>query len=321
MTGTDVAVRRQGSAIPAKLAYAHELAESGLLPRHYQQRPANILWAMEYGEMLGLAPMAAITGVHVIEGKPTASAGLISALVRRAGHKLRISGDVKSATCQIVRADDPDYTFEVTFTIEDAKAAGLTGKDVWRKYAASMLKARAITQCARDACEEALFGLHYTPEEMGAEVDEDGAFVGEVVAEVVNVQPEASADQEWLNAALEAAPDHATLEACTVMWRRSAEKVHDQSITREDAGRLQAILRTRMETLKDQAEAGTVQLDSDDSWAAKLEELDTQEDAFALIAELSALLGAGELEEERFKQIAGAIEARFPQAGEGQAAA
>ena len=35
-----------------------------------------------------------------------------------------------------------------------------------------MLKSRAITQCARDACEEALFGLHYTPEELGAEVDE-----------------------------------------------------------------------------------------------------------------------------------------------------
>ena len=58
---------------------------------------------MEYGEMLGLSPMAAITGVHVIEGKPTASAGLISALVRRAGHKLRVRGDAKSAACQIVR--------------------------------------------------------------------------------------------------------------------------------------------------------------------------------------------------------------------------
>ena len=183
-TGTEVAVRRQQgpmAAIPAKLQYAHELAESGLLPRHYQQRPANILWAMEYGEMLGLAPMAAITGVHVIEGKPTASAGLISALVRRAGHKLRVSGDSQKANCQIVRADDPGYTFEVTFTIEDARAANLTGKDVWKKYASSMLKARAITQCARDACEEALFGLHYTPEELGAEVDEDGIVVAEVV--------------------------------------------------------------------------------------------------------------------------------------------
>lgn len=37
-----------------------------------------------------------------------------------------------------------------------------------------MLKARAITEVARDACEEALMGMTYTPEEMGADVDEDG---------------------------------------------------------------------------------------------------------------------------------------------------
>ena len=45
-----------------------------------------------------------------------------------------------------------------------------------------MLKSRAITQCARDACEEALFGLHYTPEELGAEVDEDGVVVDDAAA-------------------------------------------------------------------------------------------------------------------------------------------
>ena len=39
---------------------------------------------------------------------------------------------------------------------------------------AAKLKSRAITQVARDACEEVLFGLHYTPEELGAEVDADG---------------------------------------------------------------------------------------------------------------------------------------------------
>ena len=171
----------KGSTLPAKLEYAKVLADSGLLPAAYRRNPANVLWAVEYGEMLGLPPMAAMTGVHVIEGKPTASAGLISGLVRRAGHKLRVWGDSKSATCQIVRSDDPGYTFEVTWTLRkepgdnpSAEEAGLLGKNIWKNYPASMLKARAITQCARDACEEVLYGLHYTPEELGAEVDEDG---------------------------------------------------------------------------------------------------------------------------------------------------
>ena len=181
MTTADVAVRDpQPAAIPAKLQYARALAESGLLPASYRKNPANVLWAAEYGDMLGIGTMAAITGVHVIDGKPTASAGLISALVRRAGHKLRVHGNADEATCQIVRSDDPGYTFAVTFTAKDAQAAGLLSKDVWKKYRPSMLKARAITQCARDACEEALFGLHYTAEELGANVDEDGVVIGEL---------------------------------------------------------------------------------------------------------------------------------------------
>lgn len=190
--GTDVA--RTGSSsqaltLRASMDYALALADSNMLPAQYRGRPANVLWAMEYGRTIGLTAMAAITGVHVIEGKPSASAGLISGLVRRAGHKLRVRGDAKSATCTIIRSDDPDEPFVVTFTMDDAKAAGLTGKDVWKKYPSSMLKARAISQCARDACEEVLFGLHYTPEELGAEVNEEGVIVNEAPAHVATVTP------------------------------------------------------------------------------------------------------------------------------------
>ena len=92
MTTAEVAVRDQHD-MPAKIQYAKLLAESGLLPASYRKQPANILYAVEYGELLGLPAIAAITGIHVIEGKPSISAGLISALVRRAGHRLRVIGD------------------------------------------------------------------------------------------------------------------------------------------------------------------------------------------------------------------------------------
>lgn len=189
MTALDVRPPRM--AVPDKIRYAQALADSGLLPQQYRRQPANLLYAIEYAEMIGAHPLTAVTGIFVIDGKPSASAGLISALVRRAGHKLRVTGDATRATAQIIRADDPEFTFEVTFTIEDAKAAGLANKSVWKQYPASMLKARAITQVARDACEDALSGLHYTAEELGAEVNEDGvpltaeaehhALVGEVL--------------------------------------------------------------------------------------------------------------------------------------------
>lgn len=162
-----------------KLDYCRALAASGLLPAQYRQQPANLLYAVEFADSLGLHPMVAITGVHVIEGKPSASSALISALVRRAGHKLRVRGDATRAVAQVIRADDPEYVFEVVFTMDDADRAGLLGKKVWKQYPASMLKARAISAVARDACEEALFGVHYTPEELGADVDDEGNPVGE----------------------------------------------------------------------------------------------------------------------------------------------
>lgn len=178
-TTTDVARVEPGQAVSLRTSmdYAQALAQSNLLPAQYRLKPANVLWALEYGRTIGLTPMAAITGVHVIEGKPTASAGLISGLVRRAGHRLRVRGDDQKAVAEIVRSDDPEYTFRAEWTMDRARTAGLANKSTWKQYPAAMLKARAVAECARDACEEVLFGLHYTPEELGAEVNEDGEVV------------------------------------------------------------------------------------------------------------------------------------------------
>lgn len=195
------------ASLPDMVRYAEHLAEANLLPRQYQQRPANVLYAMEYGRTLGITPLAAITGIHVIEGKPSASAALISGLVRQAGHKLRVRGDDKQAWAQIIRSDDPDYDgYQVTWTIDRAKQAGLANKDVWRKYPAAMLKARAITEVARDACEEVLFGLHYTPEELGVNVDAEGEPVDAQVQQLRAVQqgePDQWADVDnWVKQAI-----------------------------------------------------------------------------------------------------------------------
>lgn len=174
---TEIATRDTGGhALTAKIEYARFLAKSGLLPRDYRERPENILFATEYGELLGLPAMAAITGIHVIEGKPSVSAGLISALVRRAGHRLRVQGDETQANAWITRADDPGFTYRSVWTMERAKTANLLSRTNWQRYPAAMLKARAISEVARDACQEVLLGIAYTPDELGA--DDDG---GEIV--------------------------------------------------------------------------------------------------------------------------------------------
>ena len=159
--------------LPALIDYSKALAASNLLPEQYRDKPANVLVAMEYGKALGLDCMAAIQGISIVKGKPVASAALMAGLVRRAGHTLRVSGNDKRAECTIIRSDDPDFEFKVIWTLERAEKAGLASKDVWRQYPDAMLKARAISECARNACSEILAGVQYTPEELGEpEADE-----------------------------------------------------------------------------------------------------------------------------------------------------
>lgn len=154
-----------------RVDWAEKIARSNLLPRQYQNNPANVLLALEYGNALGISPVVAMQQIHVIEGKPSASAQLIGGLVRNAGHKLRVEFDDKTmtATATVIRSDDPDYTFVAVWTMDRAKAANLTGKGNWKTYPAAMLKARAITEVARDACPEALFGVAYTAEELNGD--------------------------------------------------------------------------------------------------------------------------------------------------------
>jgi hypothetical protein len=69
---------------------------------------------------------------------------------------------------------------EFTYSIEDAKRAGLVKQgSSWEKYPANMLFARAISSGVRVYCPDVFNGnLVYVPEELGAQVNEDGEPVG-----------------------------------------------------------------------------------------------------------------------------------------------
>jgi hypothetical protein len=193
VTTAEVAVR-DPAQLQAKIEYARFLAKAELLPKAFRDQPANILFAAEYGELLGLHPMAAITGINIIDGKPSISSGLISALVRRAGHRLRVTGDATKASCQITRADDPGFVYKSEWDMDRAKTAGLLHKTNWQHYPAAMLKARAVSECARDACQEVLLGIAYTPDELGA--DDDG---GEVIHDGWPTLPDGRVDQTQMS--------------------------------------------------------------------------------------------------------------------------
>lgn len=173
------------------------------LPATFRGNPAAVAFAVEYAKALDVSPVTALIGIHIVDGKPTASAGLISALVRRAGHKIRtwLEGSIDEGTAKAIttihRADDPDFEYRSEWDLgrairaqlmkrtPDGRVVAAKDRSAWATYPENMLKARSVTECARDAAEDAILGVHYTPEELGAEVDE----TGDVVYTVTQVPP------------------------------------------------------------------------------------------------------------------------------------
>lgn len=189
----EIALQQPAMTFAEQMQYAKTVCQGSLVPRAYSGQPANVLIAMDFGRSMGLSPAESLYRITVINGKPTASAELIAANVRRAGHRLRIVKDEKAraATCEIVRRDDPDFTFTATWDMAKAQQALLSGKENWKKYPMAMLAARAITECARDACPEALYGVVYTGEELGAShTGPDGAAEPVAVEATVERAPE-----------------------------------------------------------------------------------------------------------------------------------
>ncbi len=188
--------------------FCESLASARLLPDEYRNNPASVLWALEYGRALGLDVVTTITTIHVIKGKPTQSADLMLSRARGAGHRVRIQTENERCIVSIWRYDDPEFENRIEWTLDDARKAQLyPGKSDsnWAKYTRAMLRNRAIAECVRGACPEVLHGAIYTPEELGAYVDQEGNPVDAPVQPLhaVQVQPEA-AQRDFLHEANEA---------------------------------------------------------------------------------------------------------------------
>ena len=152
-----------------QMQFAQLVTEGSLVPKDYQNQPANALIAIGLGQSMGLSPAESLYRISVIQGKPTASAELIASNIRKAGHILRVHSDEQnlSVTATVYRADDPEFPHTVTRDMDWAKQMGLVNKDNYKRQPLTMLQWRAISGVGRLACPEALYGVQYTPDELG----------------------------------------------------------------------------------------------------------------------------------------------------------
>jgi len=131
------------------------------------------------GAELGIQPFASMTGIHVIKGKPAIGANIIAALIKSSGrYNYRVTEHTETV-CRIQFFEKVSGTWEKIgtsdFTAQEAQRAGVQNM---QKFPKNMLFARAISNGARWHCPDIFAGAPvYTAEELGAQIDEDGAII------------------------------------------------------------------------------------------------------------------------------------------------
>lgn len=149
------------------------LVTSGMLPKDINT-PQKAMAIMMKGHELGIPPMQAFSQISVIKGKPTVSPELMLALILRRFPETVINYEqLDNDGCVMIVTRAPSKAQKFSFTMQDAKNAGLTGKDNWRKYARAMLRSRCVSEMARSLFPDVIMGASYTAEEMGVNTDEN----------------------------------------------------------------------------------------------------------------------------------------------------
>jgi len=114
----------------------------------------------------GLHPAVALRDYHVISGRPSMKSDAMLARFQQAGGSVKWSQYHETAVSGVF-SHPAGGSVEITWTIEQAKAANLSGKDVWRAYPRAMLRARCISEGIRTVFPACIVGT-YTPEEIDA---------------------------------------------------------------------------------------------------------------------------------------------------------
>lgn len=160
---------------------AKAMAGSGFFQdtKQASQAIVKILAARE----IGFGPFAGMTGINIIQGKPAFGANIMAAAVKRSGrYNYRVTEMTdKACTIEFMEFLGGKWVqMGVSgFTSEDARKAGTKNLD---KFPRNMLFARAMSNGVRWYCPDVMNGSTiYTPEELGAEIDQDGEVISGTV--------------------------------------------------------------------------------------------------------------------------------------------
>jgi hypothetical protein len=182
--GDAVAITPQGGigfkTLADMLDFGNVVSKSGFAPKG-MEKPESIAIAVQHGLELGLAPMQALQSIAVINGRPGIYGDVALALVRSSGkceaytqEMVKGKGEDDSGARVTSKRIGAAEAIVTTFTVADAKRAGLWGKaGPWTQYPARMLVWRARGFNLRDNFGDVLRGLKTVEELQDIPADGD----------------------------------------------------------------------------------------------------------------------------------------------------
>lgn len=150
---TSLVAPRAERALPELLQMAELFQQSGLFKDASSVAAAFV--RIQAGAEMGVQPFQAMSGIHLIQGKPVVGAALLAGLLDAHpaySYLVEWTRDEAGAAlaCSVTIAKNGSTRGTATFSLADAERAGLIAKNpTWRTYPENMLFARALSNAVR----------------------------------------------------------------------------------------------------------------------------------------------------------------------------
>lgn len=247
------------------MAMSHVLASSELVQRPLRGKPNDVALVLLASHDLGISATQGLQKLFVLDGKVSMSAELMVALVLSAGHELWPEESSRERVTVCGRRKGSTNVSRVTWTVDDAVAAGLCTIDAetgrprsrdsqgrpkpWERFTQSMLWARAVSQLCRMQFADVLAGVSYTPDELGeVVVDVEGRVIDVGPSTVQGMRDQRAAEQQpAAQQPVEEDPDPVLLDEQRVGFEQRIAALSDpvRTMLAEEWGELQRSKRLR----------------------------------------------------------------------------
>jgi len=141
------------------------------------------------GAELGFAPIYSLTKISLVKGRIAIGYEAMAAKIKASERYDYLVKEWDNEKCTLEWTDNGTRVLENTFTMTDAKEAGLVKPDSgWVKWKKAMLFSKALSQGARVVCPHVISGA-YTMEDFGKFSDDTENVIEAEVTEIPQEQP------------------------------------------------------------------------------------------------------------------------------------